>query len=214
MRSINTEYSVIDKKLKKQIEAISKDSEIDITYSFAFGNPKNEIRKYIEEHRPDIVVVGKRNYKSLNVVGDNITGFVLNAFHGPILISSDKRALEPEVKLSLGVLNGLKPSSKVEFSEDLMAHVQSPIRSFKFVMNSEALKINEDSRDKEIREYAFEYNSKTIEGLPKYVAKNDVDLLYVNRKNKGQDDGTGLKKSDIKNIIKQSDISVLVSNVH
>ncbi|MGB6154225.1 MAG: universal stress protein [Pricia sp.] len=211
MRSINTEHSVIDKKLSKLIAPISKSQEVDITHSFAFGNVKDEISSYIKKHTPDIIVLGRRKYNPLSFVGDGITEFVLKTFDGPILIASDKYVMEPEEKMALGVLNGSARSLNLEFAEDLMANVLKPIKSFKFVKNSNAPKPTKLAKDGEITEYVFDYNDRAVSSLSKYISKNRVDLLYLGRGKKGSVDEKTLKLSDIWHIINAIKASVLVS---
>lgn len=211
MRSINTEHSVIDKKLKKLIGPISEEYEFDLRYSYTFGNLKNEIIKYIKDRNPDIIVLGRRKNRRLSFVGDGITEFVLNTFRGPVLIASGKHALEPGKKLSLGVLNGTGRSLNLEFAEDLMAYVQKPTKSFTFVKNSESSKTKKISQDKEIIEYIFEYNDGAINSLSKYIAKNNIDLLYISRGKEDSDEESNLNLSDFWRIINKTKISVLIS---
>ncbi len=211
MRSINTEHSAIDRQLSELIAPISKSQEIDIKYSFVFGNIKDEISNYIKEHSPDIIVLGRRKYKPLSFIGDGITEFVLETFDGPVLIASGEHDLEPGEKLSFGVLNDSGHSMNLEFAVDLMSHVLKPIKSFKFVKNSNASKNKTLSQNKEVIEYVFEYSDGAINSLSKYISKNKVDLLYLRRVRNGSDDERVLKLSDIGHIINKTSASVLVS---
>lgn len=211
MRTINTEHTVTDGKFKELITPISETYGMDIKYKFIIGNVKNEIDNYIKEYRPDILVLGMRKQRPLNLIGDSITAFVLNTFDGAILISSDKHGLEPGERLSIGVLNGLEQSFKMEFAEELMAHVRKPIKSFKFTKNSEVSKNeNVSSQDKEIIEYVFEYNDSSINSLSKYLSKSNIDLLFLNRESKDSGNEKNLMMLDIKTIINKVNVSLLV----
>ena len=77
VRNINEQYIVADKKIKGLLEPISKDYHLKVKYKYAFGNVKDEIEKYINKVKPDIIVLGKRKSKALSFIGDNITDFVL-----------------------------------------------------------------------------------------------------------------------------------------
>jgi len=87
MRTINHEYTTIDKKIKSIIKSYSKNYDVNINYKFSFGSVKNDIGSHIEEQKPDIIVLGKRKSKIANLTGDNITDFVLNKHDGIILIA-------------------------------------------------------------------------------------------------------------------------------
>lgn len=211
MRSINTEHMATDKKIIQLVASISKTHGIDIRYSFAFGNVRNEIGRYIEERTPDIVVLGRRKSKPINLLGDGITAFVLNRFNGFIMIFSPKRTLDPGKELSLGVLNELERSFETEVAMDLMAHARKPIKSFKFVKNSVARKKKQFPSDTGTIEYAFEYNEGNVNNFSRYLMKNNIDLLYVDRGVKDSDNNTNLKNSDLKNIMKKIKIPLLIS---
>ncbi|KKN32628.1 hypothetical protein LCGC14_0811980 [marine sediment metagenome] len=212
MRSINTEHSVIDKKLKKMIDSISGSQDITISYSFAFGNIKNQISRYIDEKAPDIIVLGKRKNKPLSFIGDSITEFVLTTFEGPILIASDKLTWEPEQKLSIGILNGCSPSQSTRFASDLMLKVKKPIKSFKFVNDSEGSETQNILQEEQMVEYAFDYTKGAINGLSKYVSQNKVDLLFLDRESNNLNSQTTLETSDIRHIINKSKVSLLISD--
>ena len=79
-RIINQMHSETDKKIKKLIDPISKEYDVNINYKYTFGNVKNEIENYIMDYQPDIIVLGKRKSNALNLVGDNITNFILNKY--------------------------------------------------------------------------------------------------------------------------------------
>ena len=48
--------------------------------NFSFGNIKDEIRTYIKDTKPDIIVLGQRDSKPLKFIGDSITHFLLKEF--------------------------------------------------------------------------------------------------------------------------------------
>ncbi len=213
MRSINSKHMVVDKKMKAIIAPISKEYGVKIGYSFAFGHVKGEIDKYIKNHRPDIIVLGKRKSKPLNFkIGDSITEFVLNSFGGTILITTDNDILEPNGKISLGVLNGSEPSANLGFVENLMVHVQKPLKSFKFVKSlSSTIEETPTSSDRKTIEYVFEHNDNTANTLSNYLAGNNINLLFVDRVDKGTNKKVNAIPSDIKEVINKLNTNILVA---
>ena len=145
-------------------------------------------------------------------MGDSITEFVLSRFEGPILIASDKLTLEPEQKLSIGILNGCPPSQSTRFASDLMLKVKKPIKSFKFVKDSDGSETQNSLQGKEMVEYAFAYTKGAINGLSKYVSQNKIDLLFLDRESMNSNTQTTLEMSDIRHIIDKSKVSLLISD--
>ncbi len=211
MRTINSAHTVTDSKIRKLIAPISETYGVDIKYSFAFGNLKNEIGKYLAEHSPDVVVLGSRKAKPLNLLGDGVTEFVLNSFDGVIMIASQKQAIEPGKQFSLGVINELEHSFNMEFAQKLMAHVRKPVKLFKFIKNSAVSTKRSPINDNETREYVFEYNEGNVNNLSRYLWKNDIGLLSMERGTTDYGDNKNLNTSDHKNIMNKAGISLLIS---
>lgn len=207
MRTINSQHTKTDKKMRNLIKPMSEVYGVDINYSLALGNIKNEIENFIKEKKPDIIVLGNRKAKPFNFVGDNIAQFVLNNYKGVIMIANDNNVLEPNNEITMGMLNSLEPSVNLEFSEDLMAHTKKPLKSFKIVKNSSELEEVAPSNEKTI-EYVFEKNDSSIQNLSNYLSKNEINMLYVDRVKKSKDDKM---TSDIKDVINNSNITLLVS---
>ena len=135
VRSINEDYKVTKRKIQSLIEPISLDFGINIDYHFTFGNVKNEIETYIKEHKPDIIVLGKRKRKIFKLIRNNITDFVLDNHNGVIMIVADKNMLEPNKVLSLGFLNGTEQTPNTAIAEALIGYSQKPLKSFKIINN-------------------------------------------------------------------------------
>ena len=207
MRTLNDEHTVISKKLQTLTAKASKDYDIDIKYSFSFGNVKNEIEDFIKDRRPDIVVLGKRITHPLNFIGDGITPFVLNIFKGAIMIGADKNALEPNKEISLGMLNCLESSFNLEFAENLMANIQRPLKSFKILRNSTSSEVNKQPANKNNVEYVFEHNDSSIKNLSNYLSKNKVDLLYVDRLKKPDNKMV----TDVKDAVNNLNVTILLT---
>lgn len=203
-RTINSEFNATDKKIHALLASFSKEYDVNINYSFAFGNPKKEIKEYITAQQPDIIVLGKKSYKPLNLLGDNITHFVLKQYDGAILIIDDKKTIEPNKELSLGFLNSLENKLNIEFADNIMEHSLKPLRSFKIIKNSGEVPTNSPS-NKNIVEYVFEKGDNSTNNLSKYLAISNIDLLCIDRVK----DIT--KKKDVKEIIGSLNVSMLLT---
>ena len=206
MRTINKEYFAIDKKIKNLINPISKDYDININHSFTIGNIKNEIEKYIDKNKPDIIVLGKRKSKIINFIGDYITPFILKKHKGIVVIADDKNPLEPNQDLSLGFFNDIKANGK--FVDNIINSSQKALRSYKIAENSNPIKNEEFLNNKKIVEYVFEKGDNAIKNISNYLSKSNVNLLFVNRKN----ESIKSIKPNIKDVINNIDCTLILTN--
>ncbi|AUP79654.1 universal stress protein [Flavivirga eckloniae] len=212
MRTINKEHFTIEKEIQSLIKPISEDYGLNIDYSFAYGNVKDELRKYIKTNKPDIIVLGKRKPKRLNILGDGITRFILKEHEGAIMLADNDNVLEPNKEISLGMLNGVEESSNFEFIEDLINHTQEPLKSFKIGKDDSDTAPNAKKHmDKKMVEYVFEPNDNTIDKLSNYVSKSNINLLCVNREKKRTSKNENKAASDIKTYIGKLNVSFLVT---
>lgn len=212
MRTINKHCAQTDQKLKTIIEPIAEKYQIPINSSFAIGNVKNEISDFIENNKPDIIVLGKRKSAPFKLIGDGITKYVFNTFKGTIMVASNKNSLEPNNEISLGMLNNLEFSENLKFADELMAHSQTPLKSFKIVKKTEHLNEVLKPANQTTVEYVFEQGDSSVKSLSKYVNKNNIDVLYLNRMKKSAGDKMNLMKSDISNLINNLNVNLLVTS--
>lgn len=210
IRTISKEHISTEKKIRELIETVSKDYDISIKTSFAFGNIKNEIENHIRKSQPDIVVLGKRKQKTLSFIGDNITEFVLNTYDGPVMIASEKYGLEPEKGLSLGFFNNTKHPFDLRFTEKLISQTDQPLKSFNIAEKTNQTGIEKlVSNTNKTIDYVFEKNDNTFKTLSNYLLKNNVNLLFVNRDDTTKKDN--IKKSEIKEVVNKVDISLFLT---
>ena len=212
MRSINSEFKTIDKKIQQLLAPISKEYDVAINAKFSIGNVKNEIDKYIKETQPDIIVLGKKKSTSFSFIGDNLTDFILKTHRGVIMISSVNTNLEPGKEITLGILNDTKPSSSLDFADALIKNSQKPLKSFKIVKGKDSFEGAATSTKEKIVEFVFEKNDNSIKNLSNYVSKNNINLLCVNR-----GDQNHKNKADVKDLIGKINTSLLISadeNIH
>lgn len=183
MRSINAEFVKAENKIKKLVDSISSEYKINIGYDFSFGNLKEEISVQIKNVQPDLVIVGKRKTKPLSLIGDQITQHVLKQYKGAVLIAAAETALEPNTPISLGFLNDTNEHLNVDFADDLIAHSQQPLKSFKIIDSSKLQEKNSTPSHPKKIEYVFEQSDSVLKNLSRYLSKNNVDLLCINREN-------------------------------
>lgn len=208
IRTINKSYLDSDNAIKNLIEPISKDYNIKIAYNHAFGNLKNEIKDCIQELKPDVIVLGKRRSKSLSLLGDNITDFVIKNYDGTVMIASEENALEPNTELSLGLLNNLNISFNTEINASIFKHTRKPLKSFKTNNVTSETKEMHGLEDKDTVEFVFDHGENSIKSMSNYLTKSDVNLLFVNRRNMSK----ASYKSDVKNVINNVNVSLLISD--
>lgn len=211
-RAINQEYNVIENKIQNLLTPISNDYGITINYSYSFGNTKSEIDKCITKHKPDIIVLGKKESKSLNFIGDNITAFILKKYSGIVMIADNHNYMEPNKQLSLGLLNNIEPSVNKEFFAHLINYTQEPIKLFKIIKSSNAFKETDMTSDKKTIEYVFEHNDNTIKNLSNYLSINNINLLCMDRRNKNARTNKRLLKSEINEVLKNLNVSLLLTS--
>lgn len=210
MRTINSEYNTADKEIKKALKSASKTHHINIKYKVAIGHVKSEIKNHIKEVAPDIIVLGKRKQKVLNFIGDNMTQFVLKHHDGALMIAAEENGLEPDKKLNLGVLQGQNQLLSIDYANYLFKNTHEPLNSFKIGNHTSDLNLN-DITDLKTVEYVFEKGDNAIENLSKYLFKNKINLLCVDREKNHDKDKVKLMKSDIKDVISKLNVSVLVN---
>lgn len=212
-RTINREQVVTDKKIQKLTQPFLEQYDVNLGYSFAFGNVKEEIANIINDYKPDIVVLGKRKAKSVTLFGDSITQFVLKKHNGAIMIAAEENAIEPNKNISLGLLNGIEETFNVEFANDLLEHIQKPMKSFKVVKSTEKQKEAELPRNKKTIEYVFEHKDGAIQNLSNYLSKSKVNLICIDRSQEQLKGKTDHIMTDIKDAINKFNVSVLLSGV-
>jgi nucleotide-binding universal stress UspA family protein len=209
MRNINEKHIATENEIQTMIAPISEEFDVKINYAFTFGNVKDEIQVYINEKKPDIIVLGKRKPRIVKFLGDSITNYVLKNYNGVVMIASDTNALEPNRELSLGVLNDIEQAFKVDFAEDLMVHTQKPLTSFRISNGSNEQK-DATNDDKNIVEYVFERGDGAIKNLSKYLSISNINLLLIDRFNTASNNS--LVESDLQNALDELNVSLLLSS--
>lgn len=180
VRSLKEQFISISNDIQNVISPFSVEYGVKINYKLSFGNIKTEIGDYIQKTNPDIIVLGKRKAAPLKLDRDSVSNFVLNMFKGPVLLVSDTNQLEPNKLLSLGILNSFEKSNNIDLVDNLVENIQKPLKSFSFVNRTNLNTCNTTSDNKMV-EFVFEDGDNSISCLSKYISKNNINLLCLDR---------------------------------
>lgn len=107
MRVISHVCNKTDKKIKNLVAPIAKENNIKIKSTFAHGNVKNEIIKYITTSQPDMIIMGECRQKRFNFFGNRITQLVNDNYKGVVFVVTNETILDATGNVSLDNL-GLK----------------------------------------------------------------------------------------------------------
>ncbi len=207
LRTINKTTTVIDKKMKAQLEAYNEVDGPKIKRSFAIGNVRNEIESFIEDEQPDVVVIGKRRSSPLKIVGDGLTEFLLERYDGMVFISGGNQSFDGHGDLRLGAFNLSSGNFQSGIAKSLVDATQNEVKSFRVVDKIESKdKTETEESMSNVVEYVFEQNDTIVDSISNYVSKNKLNLLLVDRP-------TNVKSSKamtkVKSLIKNSEVSML-----
>lgn len=207
IRTLNEEHNNTKKEIEALANSTSKDYNVTINGSYAFGKVKEEILNKIENYKPDIIVLGQRDSNPLQLIGDNITRYVLKKFKGVIMIAGNENALVPNKKMTLGVLNDSNKIFKSKFSKDLITHAASPLKSFRIINAQKETTTTFVGNQEKMVDYVFEQNANTMTTLSSYLLKNNINLLCVDR---GKDTKNEAE-TPLKEVLNKLNVSLLVS---
>jgi len=218
MRAIDEEHSATKKKLQSLVNLVSEEENIPIIYDFTFGNVKNEIREHIEKTNPDIVVIGRRNQKLVNFLGDGVTRFLLKNYSGALLIAGEDLKFKSPNEISLGFFSDSLENSAFEISKILSNQTKKPIRLFGVhktsgnnVTKEVLAKLNTTDSDHKTIVYEFEEGDNVIDRLSTYVSKNKIELLFMGRgKKKGSVEQPTTSNIKLNKTIQKLSVPILI----
>ncbi|HBS12471.1 MAG TPA: universal stress protein [Flavobacteriaceae bacterium] len=200
VRAINEDYLSTNKKISDLIKPISENYNVNINQTYIIGNLKNEIGKYIDDNKPDIIILGKRKSKGVSFIGDNITQFILKKHKGPIVIVHNNNVLEPNKELHIGLFNSTRVNSSI--TDKIINSTQKPLKSFTIEEEPHSLK---EELSKKTVEYVFVKGDNVLKNISNYLSKSKIDLLFVDRKK------TKSINTNIKAVINTLDCSLIIT---
>lgn len=205
-RTINRTYAQTDNAIQELIAALSEEHQIRIRHSFALGNIKSEISEFLEQSKPDVVVLGRRKSGALKLLGDGITAYVLKNFSGPVMISTEHNSIGAERNLSLGLLNSDGQVLNTPLAEKLLKQAKAPLKSFTVKKGAKSKTKDSELAGISSVDYVFEHNDNAINNLSQYISKSKVDLLFVERNPKKSWD------SSVRKAISDINVNVMMAS--
>ncbi|MEM9678831.1 MAG: universal stress protein [Bacteroidota bacterium] len=177
LRALNEAYTDTKIQLSELAKRMSKTEGVNINYTFSVGQVKREIKDYLTQTQPDIVVLGKKKQKLVNGFGDGITKFVLKHHKGGVMISSPYNMMEQD--LTLGMVNTNLELLNTPLAKHLTTMSSSPLKSF--VIGNQKSTSSKSEHNVETIEYVFEDGPNSIKTVSNYVNKNNIKLLYMEK---------------------------------
>ncbi len=210
MRSMDEAYGQARLKIRTLIKSASTSEDQKISHNIVFGNVKREIKKYLNDNNPDVVVLGKRKSRLINGLGDGITQYVLKHHKGEVMIAGQNTNLSSEAALSIGALNTSGVQANSGIANDLLAKQNGPLRAFNIVKTNTKQPV-EAVEKKNIVEYIFEEGTNTMKNVSNYINQYNVNLLWVDKSNALQK-GIRTLNPEFNVMINQLNAPILVVN--
>jgi len=206
MRSINKDYVTTSKRIADLADHLGE----SVNYNLVYGSVRGEIRKVLNDFKPDTVILGKRKPKFAKLIGDGVTDFVLRKHDGAVVIAAEGKELSQFPELSLGALNSSSDDLRGTFVSAIMKRSKKPLKVFKTDSDGDFHLENRDTFTANQVEFVFEGGTNIMDKISKYVNKSSVNLLLVTR-DKKRLSKTTKSTSSLRNLINKIDMSVLIS---
>ena len=205
MRSINKDYITTSKRIADLADNLGK----SVNYNLVYGSVRGEIRKVLNDFRPDTVILGKRRPKFAKLIGDGVTDFVLRRHYGTVVIAAEGKELLQFPELSLGSLNSFSHDLEGIFVSAIMNRSKKPLKVFRIDRDGDFGIENQNPSSSDQVEIIFQGDSNIMSKISKYVNKSSINLLLVNREKKSQNK-IMKSTSNLRSLINNIDISVLI----
>ncbi|MDC6363334.1 MULTISPECIES: universal stress protein [Flavobacteriaceae] len=167
-------------KMHSLIQHVPVGEELPIAYTLVYGNVKNTVKEHLEQHKPDIVVLGKRRNR-LGLWADSLTDFVVSEAKTNVLIMGEDHKFHTFRDLNLGFFGNEMQLKGLEIIKDLKRDNDKPVRLFQ-IKNQDASEPQQENLWKKTVSYVFTEGSNAMDGLVSYVARTNTQLLCVHNK--------------------------------
>lgn len=213
MREIHQKYNKTKARLEGMIQKIENQEQVSIGHHIAYGNVKNAIKERINIVKPDVIVLGKRKAKWLNLPGESITNFVLNNSKASLLIAGEDEKFHSYADISLGVLGENFRQEGLEIIKDLKRKNAKPIRLFSLGSDQKA---GDGERKPETPEektisYVFSEGSNALNSMASYVLKTNTQLFCIPAEGSSSKVAMSNLGSQVRKMVQRLDIPVLVA---
>lgn len=185
LRNINQKQSKAIDDIKNLIKP-SQEEGLSVDFKHSIGNVKNEILAHIKVLQPEIIVLGKRKKKSLNIIGDKLTDAILKHHEG-IVILADEKEDPKNGKYALAIL-GDELSEKGKYLAKAMAKPNE---------KPERIKPNSTKR------IGLSLRKPAMNKVTLRLLSEKYNLIFLNRNH---------HQKDLKRVIAKVDCSVAITN--
>ncbi|NER15349.1 universal stress protein [Leptobacterium flavescens] len=219
MRSIKEAEIVARGTLQSLTDEIADEENLAISYDFAFGNIKKEVKDHIEKVNPDIIVLGKRKNKLLKFGGDNLTQFILKEFPDNVFVAGREKEFNAGTDISLGFLGYVPEANEKGIPLELNKNADEAVtlfsvRSSEGTQTEEEIPVTERSKGNFRKTVAFEFEqgADIYDRLSTYVAKSNIELLCMRntkRKKDGQQPYDAIE-NNMEEVVQKLDIPMLI----
>jgi len=104
------------------------------------------------------------------------------------MITTGQDALQPNKEVALGVLNTIDKTLDINGIEELISKTKVPIKTFHIVKAAHSNSTVDATAEINTFEYVFEESDKALESVSKYVSKNKINLMCLDKNNKTKRD--------------------------
>jgi|GEM_PF-968359 len=183
-RELNEESTRAKRTLLEEVNHISTNEQIPISCNFAFGNLISEVQSRIDSTQPDMVVLGKRKDWVKELLGMDLTTYLLKNYQGALLIAREEQTLDTSDDLTLGLLDDFLVKSKSPLLTDLEKTTAKPITLLKIKSeDQQALDAAQPISTSGMKTFEFESGANVSSSVAKYIERSGVNLLCVSKNN-------------------------------
>ena len=166
---------------EEMLSRIAEEEGVEVKFSMDFGNVKNCVMSKVNSAHPDLLILGKRKSKVLNVLGDRLTRFVIKNCQTSVLVSSSQSELHSFSDLSLGFYGESVSKSYLNIIDQLQ-ETTGPIKYFGIQNQSTEVDTIVEPKKKE-RSFIFsQEGEKAVEALISYVSRTNTQLFCIPKK--------------------------------
>ena len=180
LRELNKASGGAKMTMKETVDSIAEAENLTISYNFTFGNLITEVRQHIGVTQPDIIVLGKRKTNIANLLGLDLTSYLLKNYHGALLISRDAQLFGTQDGMALGMLNDIHSENRSKLSEDLEKLTDKPITLLK-INNLDNGQVEPSRFPSDMTTFEFDHGANVSESFSKYIERSGVSLLCVRK---------------------------------
>ncbi|WP_222984198.1 universal stress protein [Flagellimonas meishanensis] len=203
IRNIRDQEKTARNTLQQLAAKVGESENMPISVSVSSGNVKSQIKEYLQEEKPDILVLGKPRSRG-GLLGDSITDFVVDKVNIHVLIMVEDHQLETFEGLNLGIFGREFPKNGLAIIDALKKDNDRQLRVF-HIKNQQAQTVT-SSAHKTI-DYVFTEGANALDSLVKYVMRTNTQLLFIPKRKKNT---FAFQTSPSKEVLRKSDVPIFI----